>query len=55
MKAERHVLITGGAVYIGSLLTSELLLNNYRVTVVDNLPDARDRAAEMADQEGLGG
>src|SRR5271157_4244314 len=37
MKTERHVLITGGAVYIGSLLTSELLRANYRVTVVDNL------------------
>ena len=26
-----------------------------RVTVVDNLPDALDRAAEMADQGGVGG
>ena len=34
---ERHVLITGGAGYIGSLLTSELLRANYRVTVLDSL------------------
>ncbi len=32
-----HVLITGGAGYIGSLLTSNLLLAGSRVTVVDNL------------------
>jgi nucleoside-diphosphate-sugar epimerase len=34
---DKHVLITGGAGYIGSLLTSELLRANYRVTVVDSL------------------
>ena len=34
---ERHVLITGGAGYIGSILTSELLRANYRVTVIDSL------------------
>ncbi|HXF84756.1 MAG TPA: NAD(P)-dependent oxidoreductase [Anaerolineales bacterium] len=34
---ERHILITGGAGYIGSLLTSELLRLNYRVTVLDAL------------------
>lgn len=34
---ERHVLITGGAGYIGSILTSELLRQNYRVTVLDSL------------------
>ncbi|MDK1028781.1 MAG: NAD(P)-dependent oxidoreductase [Anaerolineae bacterium] len=33
----RHILITGGAGYIGSLLTSELLRANYRVTVLDSL------------------
>ena len=32
-----HVLITGGAGYIGSLLTSELLRANHRVTVLDSL------------------
>ena len=34
---DRHVLITGGAGYIGSLLTSELLRANIRVTVLDSL------------------
>lgn len=37
MNDERHILITGGAGYIGSLLTSELLRANYRVTVLDSL------------------
>jgi nucleoside-diphosphate-sugar epimerase len=34
---DRHVLITGGAGYIGSLLTSELLRAGYHVTVIDSL------------------
>ena len=34
---DRHVLVTGGAGYIGSLLTSELLRQNFRVTAVDTL------------------
>ncbi len=37
MNADRHVLVTGGAGYIGSLLTSELLRANYLVTVADSL------------------
>jgi len=37
MTDDRHILITGGAGYIGSLLTSELLRANYRVTVLDTL------------------
>ena len=37
MNDERHILITGGAGYIGSLLTLELLRANYRVTVLDSL------------------
>jgi nucleoside-diphosphate-sugar epimerase len=34
---DRHVLITGGAGYIGSLLTTELLRADYQVTVLDKL------------------
>ena len=34
---ERHILITGGAGYIGSILTSELLRQNYRVTILESL------------------
>jgi nucleoside-diphosphate-sugar epimerase len=33
----KHVLITGGAGFIGSLLTGELLRNGYKVTVLDKL------------------
>lgn len=33
----KNILITGGAGYIGSVLTEKLLKENYNVTVVDNL------------------
>ena len=36
-EAQVHILITGGAGYIGSRLTGELLHRGYRVTVVDAL------------------
>ncbi len=37
MTTDRHILITGGAGYIGSLLTAELLRKNFSVTVADSL------------------
>jgi nucleoside-diphosphate-sugar epimerase len=37
MSEKKHILITGGAGYIGSLLTAELLRAGIYVTVVDNL------------------
>lgn len=37
MTGDRHVVVTGGAGYIGSLLVSELLRTQFHVTVIDNL------------------
>ncbi len=37
MSGERHILITGGAGYIGSLLASRLVAAGFRVTVIDSL------------------
>ena len=34
---KKHVLITSGAGYVGSLLTGALLSHGYRVTVLDEL------------------
>lgn len=37
MNEKKHIVVTGGAGYIGALLTGELLRLNYCVTVVDDL------------------
>ncbi len=37
MSEDRHIVITGGAGYIGSLLAMELLMAGFRVTVMDSL------------------
>ncbi len=37
MSEQKHILVTGGAGYIGSLLSGELLRQGYLVTVVDEL------------------
>ncbi len=37
MTEPRHIVVTGGAGYIGSLLTAQLLQAGYRVTVLDSL------------------
>jgi nucleoside-diphosphate-sugar epimerase len=37
MPRQKHILVTGGAGYIGSLLTAELLRLGYRVSVLDSL------------------
>lgn len=37
MNTKRHILVTGGAGYIGSMLTAELLRTGQRVTVLDKL------------------
>lgn len=37
MTEPRHIMVTGGAGYIGSLLSAELLRGGYRVTVLDSL------------------
>jgi UDP-glucose 4-epimerase len=40
----KHILVTGGAGYIGSHTVVELLLAGYRVTVLDNLSNSSEEA-----------
>jgi len=48
--ADRHVLVTGGAGFVGSHLVDRLLADGANVTVVDNCSSgSRDRVADAAD------
>ena len=53
-RPDGHVLITGGAGFIGSHLTERLLADGHRVTVLDNFSTAGARNLEqVADHPGL--
>jgi UDP-glucose 4-epimerase len=47
-----HVLVTGGAGYIGSHMVKELLRVGYRVTVLDNLSRGHRAVARVLDGPG---
>lgn len=46
----KHILVTGGAGYIGSHTCLELLEQGYRVTVVDNLSNAKQEALRRVER-----
>lgn len=57
-----HILVAGGAGYIGSITVEHLIENGYEVTVIDNLsrghraavhPDAQFQPLDLCDREGL--
>ncbi|MGD1007807.1 MAG: NAD(P)-dependent oxidoreductase [Ignavibacteriaceae bacterium] len=47
------ILVTGGAGYIGSILTEKLLQNNYRVTVIDNFMYNQDSLLHLCHNQNL--
>lgn len=53
---ERCILVTGGAGYIGSHTTLQLLLDGYKVVIVDNYVnscvEAVNRVADLAEDQG---
>ena len=42
LKKIKNILVTGGAGYVGSMLTAELIKKKYNVTVVDLMMYGRD-------------
>jgi nucleoside-diphosphate-sugar epimerase len=51
--AKRHILITGGAGYIGAVLVPELLEEGHRVTVLDRFLFGEEPLAGVRDNPGL--
>lgn len=49
----QHILITGGAGFIGSSLADQLIAENYRVTVIDNFDLFYDRNVKEKNVEAL--
>jgi len=45
----KHILVTGGTGFIGSHTVLELLENNYRVTVIDNLSNSKKEALQRVE------
>ncbi|MBL7129806.1 MAG: NAD-dependent epimerase/dehydratase family protein [Candidatus Omnitrophica bacterium] len=42
MKRSQHIVVTGGAGFIGSHITSRLISEGYRVTILDNLSSGKE-------------
>ena len=51
--ASTHVLVTGGAGYLGSVLSRRLLDRGYRVTVLDNFMYRQNSLMDCCDEEGF--
>ena len=52
-KPVKNILVVGGAGYLGSILTKQLLIRDYRVTVLDNLTYTDDALRELYHYHGF--
>ena len=51
MSSSKSVLITGGAGYVGSILTNKLVEQNYHVKVIDSLVYGDDGISKLINEE----